>query len=109
MVINVIPMAALGAMLVYVGFRLASPMEFVHAYKIGVEQLLIFVTTIVVTLSTDLLIGVLSGIVLKAIIHVINWAALSSFFQADVVAAERDGDGPATVKVRGAALFSNWL
>src|SRR3954454_23357767 len=56
MVINIIPMAALGAMLVFVGFRLASPNEFIHAYKVGPEQLVVFVTTIVVTLSTDLLI-----------------------------------------------------
>src|SRR5262249_16609248 len=72
MVINNIPMAALGAMLVFVGFRLASPKEFIHTYKIGVEQLVVFMTTIIVTLSTDLLIGVSSGIVLKILIHLLN-------------------------------------
>ena len=51
-VIRMIPLAALGAMLVYTGFRLASPKEFIHTYKIGVEQLVVFVTTVVPSAST---------------------------------------------------------
>ena len=46
-VIHRIPLAALSAMLVYTGFRLASPREFVHVFRIGREQLVIYVTTIV--------------------------------------------------------------
>ncbi|NBO93410.1 MAG: SulP family inorganic anion transporter [Planctomycetia bacterium] len=109
MVINIIPLAALGAMLVFVGFRLASPKEFFHTFQIGIEQLLVFITTIIVTLSTDLLIGVFSGIALKAVIHLIFGAPVRSFWMADVVIAERNGDVPVTISVRGAALFSNWL
>jgi len=109
MVINVIPMAALGAMLVFVGFRLASPREFVHAYKIGVEQLVVFVTTIVVTLSVDLLVGVVSGIALKLLIHVLNGAPLSSFVRADIEVAHSEDERVAAVKVRKAAVFANWL
>jgi MFS superfamily sulfate permease-like transporter len=52
--INQIPLAALGAMLVFTGFRLASPNEFIHMYKVGREQLIIFVATIVGVLATDL-------------------------------------------------------
>jgi len=33
-------------MLVYTGFRLAHPREFLHVYKIGREQLVVFVGTI---------------------------------------------------------------
>src|SRR5262249_50059592 len=51
--IHRIPQAALAAMLVYTGFRLASPWEFVKAYKIGIEQLIVFLATIVATLATD--------------------------------------------------------
>src|SRR3954452_9723791 len=39
--IHRIPLAALGAMLVYTGFRLASPREFAKVYKVGTEQLLV--------------------------------------------------------------------
>ncbi len=109
MLINIIPLAALGAMLVFVGFRLASPKEFFQTYQIGPEQLLVFVTTIIVTLSTDLLIGVLSGIALKALIHIINGAPLSSFFRPEIEVTLRNGPGPIVVAVKQAAVFSNWL
>ena len=56
--IDRIPLAALAAMLVFTGFRLASPQEFMHMYKIGREQLIIFVSTIVGVLATDLLVGI---------------------------------------------------
>lgn len=46
MLIHQIPLAALAAMLVFTGFRLASPREFSKTYKIGAEQLAIFMVTI---------------------------------------------------------------
>ncbi len=67
--LHMIPLAALAAMLVYTGFRLASPNEFVHARKLGRDQLFLFLVTIFVTLATDLLIGVGVGLVLKIILH----------------------------------------
>src|SRR5262249_17474687 len=109
MVINIIPMAALGAMLVFVGFRLASPKEFIHAYRIGTEQLLVFVVTIIVTLSTDLLKGVVAGIVLKIVIHILNGAPIRSLLRPDIEVAHTAGDKVAVLKVRNAAVFSNWL
>ena len=60
--IHRIPLAALGAMLVYTGFRLASPKEFLNAYRVGPEQLIVFVATVISTLATDLLIGIATGI-----------------------------------------------
>ncbi len=110
-VIRLIPTTALAAMLVFTGFRLASPREFVSTYKIGVEQLVVFVTTIAVTLCTDLLVGVVSGIVLKAVIHVINGAPLRTLFlmRADIEVAATEGDRRAVLVVKNAALFSNWL
>lgn len=108
-VIRMIPLAALGAMLVYTGFRLASPREFVSTYKLGVEQLIVFVTTIAVTLCTDLLIGVVAGIALKFVIHLINGAPVSSFLRPDIELASTEDEKVAVLKVRRAAVFSNWL
>jgi MFS superfamily sulfate permease-like transporter len=108
-VINTIPMAALAAMLVFTGFRLASPKEFIHTYKIGAEQLVVFVVTIGVTLCTDLLIGVCSGIVLKVVIHLINGAPIRSLLRPDIEVAHNETDKVAVLKVRAAAVFSNWL
>ena len=62
-------------MLVYTGFRLASPREFAHVYQIGREQLVIFVATIVGVLATDLLIGIAIGIAVKALIHLLHGRA----------------------------------
>jgi MFS superfamily sulfate permease-like transporter len=105
--IHRIPLAALGAMLVYTGFRLASPREFVRTFQVGGEQFLVFIGTIIATLATDLLIGIGTGIVLKLAIHLVNGCPLSGFLKSDVEAVERDGT--MVLLVRRAAVFTNWL
>lgn len=111
--IHQIPLAALAAMLVYTGFRLASPKEFVHTYHVGKEQLLIFVVTIVTTLATDLLVGIAAGILVKFIVHFINGGKslpVSNIFKADVVLEpDHGGDNFYRLHVRKAAVFSNYL
>jgi len=106
--IHRVPLAALGSMLVYTGFRLASPREFVHTYKIGFDQLVVFVVTLFVTLATDLLIGVGVGILTKLILHLINGAPLTSLFRPRVE-IEDCGDGRVIVNVKHSAVFSSWL
>ncbi len=53
--LGLIPLAALGAMLVFTGLRLASPSEITHARSIGYDQLILFLSTMIVTLATDFL------------------------------------------------------
>lgn len=105
--LQMIPLAALAAMLIYTGTRLASPAEFMHAYHIGPEQLLIFVVTMLVTLMTDLLVGVGAGLVLKVLLHIWSGAPLSRFFSV-VVDEERKGD-TMRLTVHDAAIFTNYL
>jgi MFS superfamily sulfate permease-like transporter len=62
MVLNRIPLAALAAILIYTGFKLAKPSLFKAFYKKGWGQFLPFVITIVAILLTDLLRGVFIGI-----------------------------------------------
>jgi MFS superfamily sulfate permease-like transporter len=103
-----IPLAALAAMLVYTGCRLASPREFINVFKIGAEQLLIFVATIVGVLATDLLVGVGIGIGLKFVIHAINGVPLRSFFKPFLKVTTID-DRTVQIDAGGSAVFSNWI
>ena len=107
-VLHRIPLAALAAMLVYTGTRLAHPNEFRNVYRIGREQLLIFVVTLVVVLATDLLIGVAAGVLLKMIIHLANGVPLRSFFKAYVEVEDVD-DKTTKIIARESAVFSNWI
>ncbi len=107
-VLNHIPLAALAAMLVYTGYRLASPREFIHTFQVGIEQLIIFLATLITTLATDLLIGIAAGVVAKFIIHLVNGAPLGAMIKPSIVVEARD-DRTTTVSVKGAAVFTNWL
>lgn len=106
--IHRIPLAALAAMLVYTGYRLAHPREFVHVFQIGSEQLVIFVGTIIAVLATDLLVGIAIGIGLKLVIHLYNGAPISSLFSPEVEVVEQDNDTTLIV-VQGSAVFTNWI
>ena len=107
-ILHRIPLAALAAMLVYTGTRLAHPNEFRNVYRIGKEQLLIFVVTLVVVLATDLLIGVAAGIILKMFLHVANGVPLRSFFKAYLDVEDVD-ENTSRIVARESAIFSNWI
>ncbi|SOS54459.1 Sulfate transporter [Tenacibaculum finnmarkense] len=106
-VLEMIPNSALAAMLVAVGIKLTHPREFKHVLKIGKEQLLIFIVTIVVTLAEDLLIGIVAGMVLKMIIHLINGVPIGSFFKAPTVVSNIGDDY--LVEIDKSAIFTNYL
>ena len=79
--INMIPNSALAAMLIYVGFKLAHPKEFKHMWHVGIDQFFIFIVTVILTLATDLLVGVMTGIVLEMIVNFIHGASLKGAFK----------------------------
>jgi MFS superfamily sulfate permease-like transporter len=107
-VVNMIPTAALSAMLVFTGYRLAHPRDFIHMYKIGAEQFIVFVTTIVAIVCTDLLIGALIGLATELIINVFNGLPITSIFSSGaLVEPQRDHD--LVIRPKSAAVFSNWL
>lgn len=108
MYLHRIPMAALAAMLIYTGFRLAHPREFRNVYRIGREQLVIFVTTLVATLATDLLWGIVIGIATKLVIHLANGVPLRSLFWPDMELVDDDGK-TVRFEARQSAVFSNWI
>ena len=106
-VIEMIPNAALAAMLISVGIKLAHPKEFVHTFKIGKEQLAIFLVTIFFTLVEDLLVGIAAGVVLKMIIHLANGTPISSFLNAPTVVSFHGNHY--LVEIDKSAIFSNYL
>ncbi len=105
--IQMIPNAALAAMLIFTGYNLAAPREFIHTYKIGPEQLLIFVTTIVVTLLTDMLVGVGVGIVIKLLIHVINGVKIRELFKVNLSVLNKKGE--ILIRLKNPAIFTNFI
>jgi MFS superfamily sulfate permease-like transporter len=106
--INRIPLAALGALLVFTGFRLASPKEFVHMYHLGKDQFTIFISTVIGVLATDLLVGIGIGIGVKVMIHLYNGTPIRSFFKLNAEVTRED-EHSATIVIRGAAVFSTWI
>jgi len=104
-VINLIPLAALAALLVVTGFRLASPQEFVSIYREGKDQFIIFVSTILGVLATDLLKGLAIGIGVRIVIHFIRGGAIFSL-NAKIIPGR---DRSVTIFLRGSIIFSSWI
>ena len=70
-ILRSVPLAALAAILVHTGFKLASPIVFKRAYDQGVEQLLFLSSTLIITLFTDLLYGIVGGILVTLVLHML--------------------------------------
>jgi MFS superfamily sulfate permease-like transporter len=70
-VLNLIPLAALAAVLVLVGYKLAKWSLFVEMYQKGLSQFIPFIVTIAAVLFTDLLKGIGIGI-LVAIFYILK-------------------------------------
>jgi MFS superfamily sulfate permease-like transporter len=82
-VINLIPLASLAAILLVVGYKLASFNVLKQVYKMGRAEFIPFIVTILGIVFTDLLTGISIGLVL-AIFHILwnNYKA-AYFFDAD--------------------------
>lgn len=106
--IHEIPLASLASLLVYTGFRLASPKEFAKTMVIGKEQLALFCITILGVLATDLLVGVFIGILAKLLIHVVRGVQFSNLVKMSYQVAQTE-PGTYHVRIEGSAIFSNFI
>ena len=61
-VLNKIPLAALAAVLLMVGYKLAKPSVFIHLWKNGYSQFIPFLITVIAVVLIDLLKGVAIGL-----------------------------------------------
>lgn len=64
-ILNLIPLASLASILIITGYNLTKPKLYRNMWSLGLKQLLPFIITIVVILSTDLLIGVSIGLLIS--------------------------------------------
>jgi MFS superfamily sulfate permease-like transporter len=106
--IHEIPLASLAALLVFTGFRLASPSVFKKTLAIGWDQLGVFVITIVGVLATDLLIGVAIGVFAELAFHLyrsVNWSEVLRL-RLEIEQTEPD---VYHVRLGGAAFFAKLL
>lgn len=104
-----VPLCAFAILLVYTGFKLASPAVFKQIYNQGVEQLIFFVGTMVLTIYTNLLIGLLGGLLLALIIHMLlARLSIPQFFKMVYKSRTKlisKPDGSFDLKIRGIANF----
>src|SRR5262249_7926239 len=84
------PYSVLAAMLIFTGYKLCRPKVWHHITHIGWEQLAVFTITVVATLSTDLLWGIITGIAAKWLLA--SWLHLSSATPDVAAAAATNGD-----------------
>jgi carbonic anhydrase len=120
--ISLIPKATLGAILIFTGWRMAHPSIARHLSHIGREQVALYAVTVVVTLFTDLLIGVLVGTVLKLVILMLYarpagerpevtggfWSTLRDMFRDPVTEVVGDGARRKYVVTRPLVCFNSY-
>ncbi len=90
-VLNLIPLSALAAVLLLVGYKLTKPALYRTQWQLGWQQFLPFIITIVAVLFTDLLKGVSIGLVLGFFFILRDNAKAGSYLRREENAAEPDG------------------
>ena len=105
--LEMIPNAALAAMLVSVGIKLAHPTEFKHMLEIGKEHLIVFIVTILVTLLEDLLLGILAGVIVNILLNLKNGMTSNSIFKGTVEVS--DNEEQIVVTIANSANFTNYI
>ncbi len=84
---NMIPLASLAAILLMVGYKLAKPVLFKQMYKLGWEQFIPFMATVVGILVTDLLKGITIGI-LFGIFYTLRHSYRNSHYMKETITTE---------------------
>ena len=71
-VINLIPLSALACVLIMVGYKLSKPSLFIQTYKLGWDQFLPFLVTILGIVFVDLLVGLGLGCCVGTVVVLIR-------------------------------------
>lgn len=110
--IQMIPLTSLAAILVYTGYKLATPENLLRIYRIGPEQALIFLVTLVTTLLTSLITGIAVGILFTFLTHLFLSKNLLMFtmniFKPNVLMYREEQSGNYYVSVKNFCSFLNF-
>jgi MFS superfamily sulfate permease-like transporter len=107
-----IPLPALMAILVFTGYKLASPTSIRRIFSIGKEQVIIFLGTLFVTLKVGLITGILSGVLVTFLIHIVINKSISLFLRnvlkPNVLMYQEQDNGNYYVSVKHFCSFLNF-
>ncbi len=107
-----IPLSALAAILVYTGYKLATPAAIKKIASIGKEQIFIFFATVLATLTTNLITGIAVGILVTFIIHIlINKSVLlfiTHLFKPNILMFREADGGNYFVSIKHFCSFLNY-
>jgi MFS superfamily sulfate permease-like transporter len=87
--LNMLPLATLAAILFVVGYKLAKPSTFIQMYKLGHEQFVPFMVTIIVILFTDLLKGIVAGLLVGGLYAL--WHSYRNSYQVKEIISTEHG------------------
>ena len=90
-VLNLIPLSALAAVLLLVGYKLTKPALYRQQWQLGREQFIPFIITIGAVLFTDLLKGVSIGLVLGFFFILRDNSKAGSYLRVDPTDADEPG------------------
>jgi MFS superfamily sulfate permease-like transporter len=106
-----IPLATLAALLIFAGYRLASPSTFTQAWRIDTEQIALLILTLVAVLATNILAGVAMRLIAKMILS--RWLGGQGTTMRGLLSpshqATQTRDGCFHFRIDGPAGFSNFL
>jgi len=94
-----IPKSALGALLVYTGFKLLNPAQIKGLLKVGKSEAAIYLVTVIIIVAVDLLIGVMVGVGLSAAKLLYRFSHLEVDLVSDEIKHRYE------LRLRGAATF----
>ena len=87
--LNLIPLSALAAVLLVVGYKLTKPSLYKSQLKIGSEQFIPFIVTIAAILFTDLLVGICIGLAV-GVFYILKANYKSPYFFHKEVHSDKD-------------------
>lgn len=102
-----IPLTAFAAVLIFVGFRLANPLQMIRIYQSGQKQIFIFLITLITTLSTDLLIGIFTGTIVELLLNAWQVKKLPKLFK--MSAQLKESVEEAVLHISHPCVFTNML